>query len=79
MRNEQLQPAGRQLRGPRQAGRREAVLLAAWVSDLLGLAASEPCLLVHRRTWSGEQAVTSVRLPCPGTRYRLYGRQKASP
>jgi GntR family histidine utilization transcriptional repressor len=55
----------------------EAVLPVSWESRLLGIAASEPCLLMHRRTWSGAQVVTSARLLYPGARYRLQGRRKA--
>lgn len=49
----------------------ESVLPQPWECKLLAIARHEPCLLVRRRTWSSTQAVTSVRLLYPGTRYRL--------
>lgn len=49
----------------------EAVLPQPWECRHLAIARSEPCLLIRRRTWSGEQIVTSVRLLYPGSRYRL--------
>jgi len=41
---------------------------------LLGLKQSEPCLLIRRRTWSGNTVAASARLIHPGSRYRLGGR-----
>jgi GntR family histidine utilization transcriptional repressor len=52
----------------------EAVLPAVWESRLLAISASEPCLLLRRRTWSAGQTVTAARLLYPGARYRLQGR-----
>ncbi|MFN7092664.1 MAG: histidine utilization repressor [Allorhizobium sp.] len=49
----------------------EAVLPLPWECRLLAIARSEPCLLVRRRTWSGDRLVTSVRLLYPGSRYSL--------
>ncbi|MBD9388414.1 histidine utilization repressor [Agrobacterium sp. AGB01] len=49
----------------------EAVLPQPWECKLLSVARSEPCLLVRRRTWSGNQVASSVRLLYPGSRYRL--------
>lgn len=49
----------------------EAVLPQPWECRLLAIARSEPCLLVRRRTWSGDRLVTSVRLLYPGSRYSL--------
>jgi GntR family histidine utilization transcriptional repressor len=54
----------------------EAVLPELWESRLLDMGASEPCLLMRRRTWSGPQVVTSARLLYPGARYRLHGRRR---
>ncbi|MFE2375455.1 histidine utilization repressor [Streptomyces sp. NPDC059398] len=51
----------------------EAVLPDAEECALLGVAASEPCLLVHRRTWSRGALVSIARLLHPGSRYRLEG------
>jgi GntR family histidine utilization transcriptional repressor len=53
----------------------EAVRPSPWEARLLAISLSEPCLLLRRRTWSGEQSVTSARLLYPGSRYRLQGRQ----
>lgn len=49
----------------------EAVLPQPWECRLLAIARSEPCLLVRRRTWSGDRLVTAVRLLYPGSRYSL--------
>jgi len=57
----------------------EAVLPALWESKLLGVAASEPCLLMRRRTWSGPLVVSAARLLYPGGRYRLHGRAALGP
>ena len=35
---------------------------------------NEPCLLVERRTWSGDRVVTIARLWHPGSRYELSGK-----
>jgi GntR family histidine utilization transcriptional repressor len=51
----------------------EAVLPSAEESAILGIAQSEPCLLIHRRTWSQEALVSIARLLHPGSRYRLEG------
>ncbi len=52
----------------------EAVLAEAEECRLLQIEHNEPCLLIRRRTWSGNQAVTSARLIHPGSRHRLEGR-----
>jgi GntR family histidine utilization transcriptional repressor len=41
---------------------------------LLEIEASQPCLILNRRTWSGETVVTSVRFTHPGGSYRLGSR-----
>ena len=41
---------------------------------LLQIDDSEPCLLIHRRTWSTQHIVSHARLLFPGSRYRLQGR-----
>ncbi|MEU5845071.1 histidine utilization repressor [Saccharopolyspora shandongensis] len=51
----------------------EAVLGTAEDCALLGIAEAEPCLLIHRRTWSEGQLVSTARLLHPGSRYRLEG------
>ncbi|MFT3820073.1 MAG: histidine utilization repressor [Rubrivivax sp.] len=40
---------------------------------LLGIAAREPCLVVTRRTFSRDVAITLARLVHPGSRYQLQG------
>lgn len=52
----------------------EAVLGSSNECKLLQIAPHEPCLLIHRRTWSGLLVVSSTRLLYPGSRYRLEGR-----
>ncbi|MFI8763987.1 histidine utilization repressor [Streptomyces sp. NPDC053792] len=51
----------------------EAVLPSAEEAEILGIAPSEPCLLIHRRTWSQDALVSIARLLHPGSRYRLQG------
>lgn len=51
----------------------EAVLGSAEDCALLGIEAAEPCLLIHRRTWSEGQLVSAARLLHPGSRFRLEG------
>lgn len=55
----------------------EAVLPAPWEARLLAIARGDPCLLIRRRTFSGERVVTSVRLLMPGGRSRIESRQGA--
>jgi len=52
----------------------EAILPDRATRALLGLKQNEPCLLLHRRTWSGNTLTTTARLIHPGSRYRLGGR-----
>ncbi|PKE28664.1 histidine utilization repressor [Rahnella sp. AA] len=52
----------------------EAVGASDEQRELLQLSEHEPCLLIHRRTWSGSRVVTSARLIYPGSRYQLFGR-----
>jgi len=51
----------------------EAILPDALTQQLLSIDADQPCLLIHRRTWSGS-LVSSARLIHPGNRYRMGGR-----
>lgn len=53
-----------------------AVLATEAERKLIDTAENEPCLLIHRRTWSGDDVVSSARLLHPGTRNRLEGRLK---
>jgi GntR family histidine utilization transcriptional repressor len=41
------------------------------IRGLLKMAAAEPCLVIHRRTWSAGQPVSIALLYHPGTRYEL--------
>ncbi|MZD04425.1 histidine utilization repressor, partial [Streptomyces sp. SID5785] len=51
----------------------EAVLASPQDCAALGADPAEPCLLVHRRTWSRDALVSIARLLHPGSRYRLEG------
>lgn len=44
------------------------------IADELSMLKNEPCLVIQRRTWSGGNVVTFVRLWFPASRYRLVGR-----
>ncbi len=52
----------------------EAILARPRECQLLQIEREEPCLLIRRRTWSGERAVTLARLIHPGSRHRLEGK-----
>ena len=41
------------------------------IRGLLRMAAHEPCLVIHRRTWSGGRPVSIAHLYHPGARYEL--------
>lgn len=41
------------------------------IRGMLGMAAEEPCLVIHRRTWSGGRPVSVAHLHHPGSRYEL--------
>ena len=47
-------------------------------AELLDLKASQPCLVLTRRTWSSQKVVTFVRCVHPGSRYRLGSRFQVS-
>jgi len=51
----------------------EAILAKPRECQLLQIDREEPCLLIRRRTWSGDRAVTLARLIHPGSRHRLEG------
>jgi len=57
----------------------EAVLAEAWEREHLRIGRHEPCLLVHRRTWSSGRLVSVARLLFPGSRYRIGGRFTSRP
>jgi len=52
----------------------DAVLPTEEQARHLAIAATDPCLLLTRRTWSRGQIVTMVRCLHPGARYRLGSR-----
>jgi len=52
----------------------EAVLPDNSAQRLLSIDATEPCLLIHRTTWSNAIVVTKARLLYPGSRIQLGGR-----
>jgi GntR family histidine utilization transcriptional repressor len=41
------------------------------IRGMLRMAADEPCLVIHRRTWSGGRPVSVAHLHHPGSRYEL--------
>ncbi|WP_027859690.1 histidine utilization repressor [Marinobacterium jannaschii] len=49
----------------------EAILPDTTACQLLNISASEPCLLVNRRTWSDSHLISFARLTHPGSRYKL--------
>ncbi|HET9821067.1 MAG TPA: histidine utilization repressor [Burkholderiaceae bacterium] len=51
----------------------EAARPTAQEARLLGIDAAEPCLVVTRRTFTRDAAITLARLVHPGARYRLEG------
>ena len=53
-------------------------VMAGAEARLLKLGKNEPCLLLTRRTWEGNTAVTFARLYYPASRYRLGCRFKPS-
>ncbi|CAB3920794.1 histidine utilization repressor [Achromobacter deleyi] len=52
----------------------EAIVAKPRECQLLQIDRTEPCLLIRRRTWSGERVVTLARLIHPGSRHRLEGK-----
>ena len=57
----------------------EACLPDDTVADALRMETNQPCLLLHRRTWSAGQVVSSAKLYHPGDRYRLGAHFHSSP
>jgi GntR family histidine utilization transcriptional repressor len=51
----------------------ESARATAQEAQLLGIAQDEPCLVVVRRTFTRDAAITIARLVHPGSRYRLSG------
>lgn len=56
----------------------EATLPSLEQQRLLNVDAMEPCLALHRRSWSRGQVVTVATLTYPASRYALYSRYKTS-
>ncbi|RED50960.1 histidine utilization repressor [Aestuariispira insulae] len=57
----------------------EACLPDETVADALRMEPGQPCLLLHRRTWSSGKVVSSAKLYHPGDRYRLGAHFHSSP
>lgn len=49
----------------------EAIRPSPKTCELLKISPEEPCLMLHRRTWSRGKVVTRAWLTHPGSRYRL--------
>jgi GntR family histidine utilization transcriptional repressor len=56
----------------------EAALPTADQQRLLGIDPLEPCLALHRRSWSGGRVATVVTLTYPASRYALYSRYRTN-
>ena len=54
----------------------EAVLPTPSEQEALNISAETPCLLVKRRTWSGNNLISYARLVHPGNLYRLSSRSE---
>ena len=55
-----------------------AILPDATQQKLLGITPHEPCLALHRRSWSRGQVVTVATLIYPASRYALHSRYKTN-
>ncbi len=51
----------------------EAMIPAAWMRNLLDINEAEPCLALHRKTWSAGRIATKSTFYYPGSRYSLGG------
>lgn len=56
----------------------EAILPDKQTQDLLEIEATEPCLVIHRRTWSNNLVVSKAKLVHPGSRFQMGSRFKPS-
>jgi GntR family histidine utilization transcriptional repressor len=56
----------------------EAIMADTDQQKLLGIKPVEPCLALHRRSWSKGQVVTVATLLYPASRYALYSRYKTN-
>lgn len=57
----------------------EAIMPTPEQRELLDINEHEPCLALHRRSWSRGHVVTVATLIYPASRYALYSRYKTSP
>lgn len=57
----------------------EAILPTSAQRSLLDMPASEPCLSLHRRSWSRGRVATVATLIYPASRYALHSRYRTSP
>ena len=57
----------------------EAALPSAEQQRLLGVGPLEPCLALHRRSWSRGRVATVATLTYPASRYALYSRHRTTP
>jgi GntR family histidine utilization transcriptional repressor len=56
----------------------EAIMPTPEQQRLLHITSLEPCLTLHRRSWSRSKVVTVANLTYPASRYALYSRYKTS-
>ena len=57
----------------------EAVIPTSAQRSLLDIPASEPCLSLHRRSWSRGRVATVATFTYPASRYALYSRYRTTP
>ena len=57
----------------------EAIIPTSAQRSLLDMRASEPCLSLHRRSWSRGRVATVATLIYPASRYALHSRYRTSP
>ena len=54
----------------------ESLIPVTQIRQLLKMSKNEPCLVLHRKTWSFGKVATVSKLTYPGNRFRLSGRFK---
>jgi len=52
----------------------EAMMPDKWSRDLLEISRTEPCLILHRRTWINDKVATRNRFIYPGSRHKIGSR-----
>jgi len=57
----------------------EAVIPTSTQRSLLDIPAAEPCLSLHRRSWSRGRVATVATFTYPASRYALYSRYRTTP